>query len=349
MGPKPANVFAGGWSAQKAAKLNQVQLPEKTRCNRCHKIKTTANYSNKQLLDLKHRIAGPQGEKAKSAIAEIITCRACTGGPVNELTCCICGEVKSLDGFSKAQRKDPDAARCILCLHEQAEDSWAHTDLAGGESDDEDSDDDSYAETATNPYTNASYQDEPEVNAATSALKEVNLSQHDKAYGAAGQHKGSTTVSRSNLLGSYSDEESKGASFNKGKSKGKENEWQTFALKGSGKKPIEFTGYDSKGDAHRQVRAPSSVCSEDSVKIVTSARSGPSASSTYKVRFLPICSIWVFIIFVQETGSRARFAKVSRGDTKPRQPDNVTQQLKASATARTVSYSDDEDSSDDHW
>ena len=84
----------------------------RTRCKVCHKIKNISNFSNKQLLDLKHRIAGVHGDKAKSPIAEIIACRACTQGSVHEMTCCICNEPKSLDGFSKAQRKDPDNAVC---------------------------------------------------------------------------------------------------------------------------------------------------------------------------------------------------------------------------------------------
>lgn len=70
-------------------------------------------------MTLRHRIAGPNGHKAKSAIAEIITCRTCIGGPINELTCSICGEVKGLDGFSKAQRKDPDEAVSLLHLATQ--------------------------------------------------------------------------------------------------------------------------------------------------------------------------------------------------------------------------------------
>ncbi|KAL8689667.1 MAG: hypothetical protein Q9218_004714 [Villophora microphyllina] len=274
MGPKPANVFAGGWTAQKATKLNQTQLPDKTKCKVCHKIKTISNFSNKQLIDLRHRLAGPNGDKARSAVAEIITCRACTGGPVNELTCCICGEVKGLDGFSKAQRKDPDLARCIICVHEHLEEGWAHANPQGQESEEEDSDN-SFGETATNPYTSISYQNDPHVDAAATALKEANLSEHDKVYGQTSQAKASTAVTHSDLLGSYTDEAFIAASAGKGKGKEpvNENEWQTFASKSSAKKPAEFTGYDLKGVAYHQTRAPSTVFSGDSVEIATSARS----------------------------------------------------------------------------
>ncbi|KAL8692006.1 MAG: hypothetical protein Q9218_002877 [Villophora microphyllina] len=72
--------------------LSSGSQETRTKCKVCHKIKTISNFSNKQLIDLRHRITGPNGDKARSAVAEIITCRACTGGPVNELTCCICGE-----------------------------------------------------------------------------------------------------------------------------------------------------------------------------------------------------------------------------------------------------------------
>ncbi|KAL8969639.1 MAG: hypothetical protein Q9183_001906 [Haloplaca sp. 2 TL-2023] len=339
MGPKPASIFAGGWTAAKAAKLEKIELPEKTKCNRCHKVKAMSHFSNKQQLDLKHRIAGTNGEKAKSAIAEIITCRTCTGGPVNELTCCICGEVKGLDGFSKAQRKDPDLARCILCLHEQSEEVWAHSAVgnrepdAGSSDSDDDSDNDyGYDDTTTNAYSSASYRDNADLHHATSALDAVNLSKHDKTYGASEQPKGKTVATQSDLLGSYSDDDSTDTAWGKGKGKAKENDWQSFASKKSRKQNSQFTGFDSQGGAHRQVRAPSTVFSNDSVEITTSVRSGPSA---------------------QVASSRSKFAKIPavRGKANMQKPDNVTQQMKAAAIGRTVAYHGDEDDSsgDDDW
>ncbi|KAL9583371.1 MAG: hypothetical protein Q9212_002744 [Teloschistes hypoglaucus] len=304
MGPKPANIFAGGWTAQKAAK---------TRCQNCRKIKGINNFSNKQLMTLRHRIAGPGGDKAKSAIAEIITCRMCTGGPVNELTCSICGEVKGLDGFSKAQRKDPDEARCILCLHQQSEEGWAHADPNREDSEDDDSDDSA----TTNPYTSVSYRTDPQVNTVSTALKEVNLSKHDKTHGEPAEAQAPTADTQSDLLGSYSDDGFTPVTSSKGKGKGKSkaDDWQSFANEGSDKKG--FSGYGSNGSAHRQNRGASSVFSED-----TAAKA------------------------CVPKGSRARFAKIPRGNDRV-VPDNVRQQLKALATGRTVDYkygssSDDE-------
>lgn len=67
-------------------------------------------FSNKQQLDLKQRIAGFQGVRAKLPTAEIITCRTCTSGQTQELTCILCGEAKGLEAFGKTQRKNPDTA-----------------------------------------------------------------------------------------------------------------------------------------------------------------------------------------------------------------------------------------------
>ncbi|KAL8910933.1 MAG: hypothetical protein Q9171_003838 [Xanthocarpia ochracea] len=210
---KPSSIFAGGWTPAKAAILNNIKLPEKTRCKVCHKIKNISNFSNKQLLDLKHRIAGVHGDKAKSPIAEIIACRACTQGSVHELTCCICNEPKSLDGFAKAQRKDPDNARCLLCVNQHVTEPWAHVEQ---DDDEDDSSDDQFSDTVSNRHSNASYRYGSDVNTTTSALKAVNLSEHDKSYSCSADKKeGSSVATESDLLGSYSES---------GKGKGKEKE-----------------------------------------------------------------------------------------------------------------------------
>lgn len=43
----------------------------------------------------------------------LIECRQCTGVQIHEMTCAVCEETKGLDGFSKAQRRNPDNAVCF--------------------------------------------------------------------------------------------------------------------------------------------------------------------------------------------------------------------------------------------
>ncbi|KAL8650943.1 MAG: hypothetical protein Q9226_004936 [Calogaya cf. arnoldii] len=208
MSKKPASIFAGGWTAQKAAVLNSTKLPNKTRCKACHKLKAIGNFSNKQQLDFRHRLAGPYGEKLRSPISETIVCKACTPGPISELTCCVCGDPKSLDEFSKNQRKDPDNAHLT--------EGWAHVDQKEEEIE-EDSDDSEDLDTrsTTNPYSSASYRPGSEVASATSGLRAFNLSEHDK-WNVPEKKKSTTVASGSDLLGSYTESV-------KGKGKQKEN------------------------------------------------------------------------------------------------------------------------------
>lgn len=51
------------------------------------------------------------------------TCRMCTPGQTQEITCCICNETMGLDKFAKNQRDKPERARCIKCveLHKDTE------------------------------------------------------------------------------------------------------------------------------------------------------------------------------------------------------------------------------------
>ncbi|KAL8829810.1 MAG: hypothetical protein Q9170_006012 [Blastenia crenularia] len=301
---KPANIFAGGgWTAEKAARLKNTQLPDKTRCKGCHKLKALGLYSNKQLTDLRQRIAGPYGEKARSPTAEIITCRTCTSGQ-----------------------------RCILCVHEQNSEKLPHEDFTKRDSEDEMSDEDGYSRATTNPYTNSSYQGDDGVGSVSSALKEINLAAHNSAHSQlASKH--TSTISRSDLLGSYSDMGFASKDTGKEKGKGKEKEkvtsnWQNFASQNRGEDPVSFTGYDSKGSAHPQVRNTLTVASDDSVEIVTDKPRGRST--------------------IPKTKAGNQFAKPDRGPSPAMRKDSMVYSLKNNATGRTVTYSDDE-VTDDEW
>ncbi|KAI4186280.1 MAG: hypothetical protein L6R41_003580 [Letrouitia leprolyta] len=318
---KPASVFAGGWSADKAAKLANVQLPDKTRCKGCHKLKALGLFSNKQLTDLRQRVAGPHGEKAKAPTAEVITCRTCTSGQIQELTCFICNETKGLEAFGKTQRKDPDRAG----MQKWADRDWNNEDSAG-----EASDDDEYSRTiTTNPYDTASYQRDDTVSAVSSALKEVNLAAPNNSYGHKKSQNRSTFVTQSDLFGSYRDAggPSERASDIKGKGKERETNWQSFAAT-QRPDPVVFTGYDSKSGAHRQVHSPSVAAREQSVEIVTDKPRGRSNVSKPK-------------------GGKHAFAKPPRGPSPEMRKDSVINSLKNAAVGRTVSYSDDEYTDDE--
>ncbi|KAL8834676.1 MAG: hypothetical protein Q9176_007361 [Flavoplaca citrina] len=209
MSSKAGNIFAGGWTNQKAAV---------TRCKVCHKIQAIGNFSNKQQLHLKQKLAGQHGDKLRSPIAETIVCKKCTPGPNFEMICCICNIPKGLEAFSKAQRKDPDNARCLLCVNDHLTAPLAHVEQPEDDEDDDGSDgDDDYLDnrSTTNPYSSASYRPGSEVASATSGLGALNLSEHDRWY-AADNKTASVHVSESDLLGPS-------IGSHKGKGKEKEN------------------------------------------------------------------------------------------------------------------------------
>ncbi|KAL8940531.1 MAG: hypothetical protein Q9211_002234 [Gyalolechia sp. 1 TL-2023] len=223
----------------------------------------------------------------------------------------------------------------MLCVHEQGIQKWADKDWQDEDSAGEVSDEDGHSRTATtNPYENSSYQRDDAVSAVSSGLKAVNLAAHNNAYGHKASKTGSTVITQSDLLGSNSDIGVPNETSGNDKRKGKETEtatsnWQNFAGTKRRDEPVEFTGYDSKGGAHRQVRSPSTIASERSVEIVTDrprGRSGPS----------------------QPKGGNSRFAKAPRGPSPALRKDSMITVLKAGATGRTVSYSDDEDT-DGEW
>ncbi|KAL8997039.1 MAG: hypothetical protein Q9169_003580 [Polycauliona sp. 2 TL-2023] len=244
MSKQNASIFAGGWTPAKAAILNSTKLPDKTRCKVCHKVKAIANYSNKQQIDFRQRLAGPYGDKLKSPIAEVIVCKQCTPGPVSELICCICNEPKGLEGFSKAQRKDPDLARCLLCVNQHLTEPLAHLDQEDGLEEEFSSDEDtSDMRSTTNPYDGSSYRPGSELNGATSGLRAMDLSEHDDWY--SGGKKKSSYAADSDLLGSYS-----GAA--KGKGKGKENisgPYGSPSITGSQRSVQVITGSNKGGNS----------------------------------------------------------------------------------------------------
>ncbi|KAI4262416.1 MAG: hypothetical protein L6R42_002408 [Xanthoria sp. 1 TBL-2021] len=198
MSKKSASIFESGWTPAKAAVLNSTKLPDKTRCKVCHKIKAISNYSNKQQLELKQKLAGALGEKAKSPIAEIIVCKQCTPGPISP-----CEQPADFD------------KRCLLCVNDHVTEPWAHVDHQEGLEEEPSDEDDSDTRSTTNPYSGASYRPGSEVNSAISGLRAFDLSEHDKWHSPE-KKKGSTVATESDLLGSYSES-------GKGKGKQKEN------------------------------------------------------------------------------------------------------------------------------
>ncbi|KAI7088655.1 hypothetical protein KC356_g3113 [Hortaea werneckii] len=97
--------------------VQNVALPEKIKCSRCNKLKAPSNFSNKQIDDLKKKIHQEYGFNATTQ--GFVPCMTCTGAPRTEMECHYCGITKSLDHFSKQQRKDPDRASCWDCTAER--------------------------------------------------------------------------------------------------------------------------------------------------------------------------------------------------------------------------------------
>ena len=73
------------------------------KCAVCHKAKAPNFFSTIQQLELQNGIA--TGQIGNATVEGWVPCVSCTPKQVTELQCCICEEVKDLDGFAKAQRR----------------------------------------------------------------------------------------------------------------------------------------------------------------------------------------------------------------------------------------------------
>ncbi|KAJ4994413.1 hypothetical protein SVAN01_00242 [Stagonosporopsis vannaccii] len=91
------------------ARLRRVSLPPKLKCNMCEKNYNAANFSQKQLTDVRYQIS------TMNKIIKNPKCFNCSGRQLVELECYMCHKTKGLEGFAKSQRNNTEEARCYAC------------------------------------------------------------------------------------------------------------------------------------------------------------------------------------------------------------------------------------------
>ncbi|KKZ64188.1 hypothetical protein EMCG_01536 [[Emmonsia] crescens] len=94
--------------------FDYITYNRRIKCKVCKKIREQSAFSKRQLEELckgmlKSGCNGITGQKYAG-------CLNCMCGQVVELTCCVCDTTMALEFFSKAQRHDPDNARCKNCV-----------------------------------------------------------------------------------------------------------------------------------------------------------------------------------------------------------------------------------------
>ncbi|KAK2806556.1 hypothetical protein FQN51_006522 [Onygenales sp. PD_10] len=95
--------------------LAAVRIPDKVKCKFCSKICSSSNFSKRQLEELRKAMLRNRTTTAINGPG-YAGCFSCLAGQTSELTCCVCDKTKSLEHFSKNQRRDPDNARCFNCV-----------------------------------------------------------------------------------------------------------------------------------------------------------------------------------------------------------------------------------------
>ncbi|KAA6414773.1 MAG: hypothetical protein FRX48_01523 [Lasallia pustulata] len=237
----PNSLRAGGYSDATAKKLEKIVLPDLIRCKECKKVKIPSSFSRKQLSDLRYRIFtfGPINGTGPA----YVKCRLCTGQQVNEMTCVVCDAVKGLDGFSKAQRRNPDKARCLECVrdHLSVEPGLEMDEEEGSDSDDE----------VTNRFdSDDEYDHDSDAGAPLSDMSKLQL---DPTNADSSSQQGSATPA------SAVENASQGPSTTITADGTTWQEQPRTRYAG-----VAFTGYDSHGVAHARIRAPSTSLTDQS-------------------------------------------------------------------------------------
>lgn len=97
-------------------RLQGIPLPPKLKCDRCDKWKgTIEGFSQTQRDKAKYELMR-NGMTARYTV----TCTRCVG-PLTEIECSVCGEVKGITSFARSQRTKPDQAKCYKCVERRLE------------------------------------------------------------------------------------------------------------------------------------------------------------------------------------------------------------------------------------
>ncbi|KAI9770808.1 MAG: hypothetical protein M1840_003058 [Geoglossum simile] len=110
---EPFEGTAAGRGYGKAFSKAQL-VPVFDKCKTCREVRKKEFYSENQLNELRYKLY--RGGNQVNQYNAMIKCKMCTGFQANEMLCSVCGEVKMLNAFAKAQRHNPDNARCKDCI-----------------------------------------------------------------------------------------------------------------------------------------------------------------------------------------------------------------------------------------
>ncbi|TKA83443.1 hypothetical protein B0A55_00358 [Friedmanniomyces simplex] len=111
--------------------VQRVNVPDKIKCTRCHKIKNQHAFSTNQQNELKAKIL--DDPRFNATLSEWVSCLQCTPSSQRfEFKCYDCDVVKGRKQFYKTQLRNPDRALCIPCSKRRRDTE------PGGASDDDD-------------------------------------------------------------------------------------------------------------------------------------------------------------------------------------------------------------------
>ncbi|KAL2046863.1 hypothetical protein N7G274_000881 [Stereocaulon virgatum] len=259
--PKLTSAYNRGWTLHKKKRIDALVLPNKLRCWECRKLLKTSLFSEVNQKEIKSAIVAGQINIETLQDVPWRRCRHCTPTQVTELECIMCLKVKGLDGFTKAQRRDPDRARCMECVYDhQAEDPIEGTAKDFYElkkmQEDEEFDDD-----ISNAHEDSEFDESEAGGGVPHELNQENLANHNTSTN---EHSSKPSASRQSTNASTASSRPAYAGVSSAKLKA----WQAVGCGYGGSTAnstsgARFTGYDGDGNPHQRTRSPSTIASGD--------------------------------------------------------------------------------------
>uniref|UniRef100_A0A1D1ZK52 Meiotic chromosome segregation protein P8B7.28c n=1 Tax=Anthurium amnicola TaxID=1678845 RepID=A0A1D1ZK52_9ARAE len=114
--------YSSSSHSAKGANSQEPKPPEKIKCYGCNKEKAAHSFSKTQIAKYMSNVYNQYAPHGRTTKKHHIMCKQCTPQQNNSLTCMVCTRTKSLEHFSKAQRKNAEKARCLECMKKREDD-----------------------------------------------------------------------------------------------------------------------------------------------------------------------------------------------------------------------------------